>query len=231
VAVLGYFIGVPIGTSIQVPIESDPYPMPHIEQALTGWLDDARRNHPAIVAARAEVEAARSQVIAVRSSSKPTIDFQANYYANGFPQQGLATTRQRSATVAVAVTIPLFDGFLTRYKLEEAKATMSLKETALSDTERLTLTDIVKAYTDATAAISDLRDSLELLDAALGSQSSAKRRYDSGAAEILELLTAQAGLADARQERIRSVAGWRSARLRLLATSGLLTNVDFKRPD
>jgi outer membrane protein len=231
VAVLGYSIGLSLGTSIQVPSESEPYPAADIEQSLAGWLDEARRNHPAILAARAEVEAARAQVTVARSSGKPAIDFQANYYANGFPQQGLATTRQRSATLGLAITIPLFDGFLNRYKLNEAHAVVSLKETALLDTERLTLTDVVKAYTDGTTAISNLRAAQDLLDAASASQISSKRRYDFGAADILELLGAQAALADARQERIRSVADWRSARLRLLATSGLLTNVYFNLPE
>jgi len=229
-AVLGYSIGVPIGTNIQLPSESESPPPPEIERALTSWLDEARRSHPAIVAARADVEAARARANSVRAGGKPTIDFQANYYANGFPQQGLAPTRQRSGTVGIQITIPIFDGFLTRYKLHEAEATVSLKETALIDAERLTLTDIVKAYTDATTAIGDLRDSQELLETVLASQRSSKRRYDSGAADILELLTVQSSLADARQERARSVADWRSARLRLLAASGLLMSVDLARP-
>jgi len=229
-AVLAYAIGLPAGTSLPVSDDREPLATADIEQALTGWLDEARRNHPAIVAARAEVEAARARVSAVRSSGLPWIDLQANYYANGFPQEGLATMRQRSVTVGLGITIPLFDGFLTRYKRDEAHASVSLKETALLDTERLTLTEIIKAYTDATSAIGNLRASQELLEAALASHSSSQRRYDSGIADILELLSAQGALAEARQERIRSVADWRSARLRLLATSGLLTRDDFK-PD
>jgi outer membrane protein len=230
-SVLAYSIGLPVDADIRVLPESEPYASEDTERALRDWLEEARRSHPAIVAARAEVEAARAQLLSARSVGKPTIDFQANYYANGFPQQGLATTRQRSTTVGLAITIPLFDGFLGRYRIHEAEATLSLKETALVDTEQVTLTDIVKAYADATAAFGNLRAAKDLLEAASASQSSAKRRYDSGAADILELLSTQTTLADARQEQIRSTADWRSARLRLLATSSLLSNEEIKGHD
>jgi outer membrane protein len=193
------------------------------DKALSAWLEEARRSHPAILAARADLEAARAQLLAAGSGALPTVDFQANYYANGFPQQGLATNRQHSTTVGIAINIPLFDGFLSRYRQREAQATVSLKETALVDTERLTLTDIVKAYTDASAAFGNLRAAQDLFDAASASEISSQRRYDSGAADIVELLNTQTTLADARQEQVRSQAEWRSARLRLLATSSLLT--------
>jgi outer membrane protein len=135
----------------------------------------------------------------------------------------LAANRQRSTTIGIAITIPVFDGFLNRYKIHEARATMEFKEAILTDTERTTLAEIVKAYSDATSALSSLRESQSLLDAAAAAQLSSARRYSTGATDILELLSSQRALADARQERVRSLADWRSAQLRLLATSAMLT--------
>jgi outer membrane protein len=66
-AVLTYATGLPIGASIEVPSESEPSSVPQVEQALSTWLDAARRSHPAIVAARAEVDTAEAQVTAARS--------------------------------------------------------------------------------------------------------------------------------------------------------------------
>jgi outer membrane protein len=43
----------------------------------------------------------------------------------------------------------------------------------------------------------------------------------------VELLNAQAALADARTERTRSLAEWHSARLRLLAAAGVLDSADL----
>jgi outer membrane protein len=225
-AVLAYSVGLPTGIMYSVPTEpvtsaSDNH------KGLIAWLDDARQRHPAIVAARADVEAARAQVISTRSAGRPSIDLQANYYANGFPQQGLASTRQRNNTIGIEITVPLFDGFLNRYKIREAQASVSVKEATLIDIERVTLTEIVKSYYDAASAAANLEVSQDLVDSASSSLASSKRRYESGAAEILELLTTQTALADARQERVRSLADWRSARLRLLATSGVLTSAEL----
>jgi outer membrane protein len=225
-AVLAYSVGLPTGIVYAVP-DDLVASSAEVDRSLVAWLNDAKHSHPAILAARADVEAAQAQLVSARSAGRPTVDFQANYYANGFPQQGLATTRQRNSTVGIAITVPLFDGFLNRYKVREAQASISVKEATLIDTERVTLTEIVKSYYDATAAAENLEVSKDLLDSASASLTSSRHRYESGAADILELLTSQSALADARQERVRSLADWRSARLRLLATSGVLTNASF----
>jgi outer membrane protein len=221
-AVLAYLVGLGVGTPYTVPDDAS-LPSAEDDKSLAAWLEEARRRHPAITAARADVEAAQAQVDAARARGRPTLDFQANYYENGFPEEGLALTRQRDTTVGIAITIPLFDGFLNRYRVRESEAIVRVKEAALTNTERGTLADIIKAYSDATAAAANLKDSQNLLDAAQASQASSNRRYEAGATDIVEVLNTQAALADARQERVRCLADWRSTRLRLLATSGALS--------
>ena len=229
IAVLTYSVGLPPEALYTVPADAR-LPTDDDDKSLASWLAAARARHPAIAAARADVEAADSQIAAAKSRGRPTLDLQANYYENGFPQQGLATARQRDTTVGIAINVPLFDGFLTRYRVKEAEANLRYKEAALTDTERSTLTEIIKAYSDATAAAANVRDSANLLDAAQAAEASSKRRYDAGATDVTELLNTQAALADARQERVRCLAEWRSARLRLLATSGTLTEAAAATP-
>jgi outer membrane protein len=66
------------------------------------------------------------------------------------------------------------------------------------------------------------------LEAASAAVASSIKRYDLGAADILELLTTQTTLADAVQERIRCISEFRSAKLRLLANAGILGKLDGK---
>ena len=82
--------------------------------------------------------------------------------------------------------------------------------------------EVVKAHADAGSSFRNLQASKRLLDIAAEALAGSQRRYGKGAADILELLNTQAALADARQERIRSLAEWNSARLRLLACVGVL---------
>lgn len=227
-AVLAYVLGTPAGRSISLPADVDARAAAASSKDLAAWLRDTERHHPAIVAARAAVQAAQDEVVSARSADRPTIDLTANYYQNGFPNQGLTTTNLRAATVGITVTVPLFDGFLTHYNVEQATAAVKVSEVQLRETRQATMMAVVQAYADAQSAVRNVQVSDDLLKAAQAALESSQRRYGQGVADIVELLNAQAALADARSERTRSLADWRSARLRLLAAAGVLDGADLR---
>ena len=84
------------------------------------------------------------------------------------------------------------------------------------------LSEIVKAHADAESYFGNLQSSEELLKAAQQSVETSARRYARGVAEVQEVLNTQSALADAELERVRSLAEWRSARLRLMSRAGLM---------
>lgn len=186
------------------------------------WLRIAAETHPLLLAGRAQWESALRTIASTRSEGLPTVDFSANYYQNGYPGQGLSRSPSRITTVGLSLTFPLFDGFSRTYKIRSAEARAEQALAELQETERNTLMEVVKAHADAGSSLRNLQASKRLLDIAEESLAVSQRRYERGAADILELLTTQAALADARQERIRSLAEWNSARLRLLACVGVL---------
>ena len=189
---------------------------------LDAWLHDAQTAHPAILSARAKWQAARSDISSARADGLPTIDFSANNYQNGYPGQGLQTLSSHINTIGVTLTIPLFDGFSHTYKVRSAQAQAEQRKEQLADIEHNVLMEVVKAYADAQSSLQNLQASLNLLEAAQEALASSQRKYDKGAADILEILNTQGALADAKQERVRCLAEWRSARLRLMANTGML---------
>jgi outer membrane protein len=221
VSTLVYAMGVPTGTTIHLPATVQAVPAQSIEE-LDELLRQARAQHPAIVVARAQWAAARAKVDAARDEGLPTLDFSANYYRNGYPNQGLESTLTNVATVGVQLTIPLFEGYNRTYLIRGAQAQAEQSQAQLEDTEHQVLTAVVQAHADALSALGNLQSSKNLLDAAQAALASSQRRYGKGATDILELLNAQAALADARQQRVRALAAWRSARLRLMASAGTL---------
>lgn len=221
VAVLVYSLGVPTGSAVQLDDAVDLRTGTE-QKDLTTWLAEAQQRHPAILAAQAALQAAQDQVTSARSAGRPTVDFSANYYQNGFPNQGLTSTSTRAAVFGVTVSVPLFDGFLSHYRVQEAQAEAKVKQAELQDTEQATLMGVVQAYADAQSSLRDLSVSEDLLKAAEAAFRSSQRRYNQGAAGIVELLSTQAALADAQDERTACVAEWRSARLSLLASAGEL---------
>jgi outer membrane protein len=194
---------------------------------LSRWLTDAESMHPAILAARAQLEAAREKVVATEAEGRPSLDASVNFYRNGRPSQGLPALQTNERVIALTLNVPLFDGFANKYKVRGAQAQAEQKEAELQDVSHQILLDVLKAHADAVAALDNLELSQALLSASQSAMESVQRKFDRGASDILDMLSAQAALADARQQRVRSLAEWRSARLRLMASAGILGHANL----
>ncbi len=222
-AALSYTLGLPAQAEVTPAEETEgAVTIDSLGPGLGEWLSQAESNHPAIVAARAQVDAARAKVTATRSEGLPTIDVTGNFYQNGRPNQGVAPSLTRETVIGVTLNIPIFDGFSRSYKVRGAQAAVEQREAELVDVSRQTLSDIVKAHADATVALRNLRASELLLNTARLALSSVQRKFDQGAADIVEMLSSQSVVLDAEQERLRTVVEWHSARLTLLSRAGVL---------
>jgi len=195
---------------------------------LATWLKLAQEQHPAVVAARAQLESAKEKLTASRSEGLPTLDFTQSEYINGRPNQGLTATQTRESVLGLTINIPLFDGFARTYKVRGAQAQIEAKEAELRDTRNQVLGEVAKAYADAVSSFRNLESSRRLLNAANDALENVRRKYDQGISDILEMLNVQVALADAGQERVRALAEWRSSRLRLLANAGTVGIKDIK---
>jgi outer membrane protein len=229
-ATLMFNMGLSSGDPVTLVDESDYVPAPGVlddpMEALVGsleqYLETARRSHPAIRAAKAQWEAAAAVVRATRGEGLPTVDLAVNTFKNGYPGQGLSASASRVNTVGIAISFPLFDGYAHSYKVKEMSARQDQKDAVLTEVERHILSDIVRTHADVTAALGNLKASKQLSEAAMEALLSAKRKYERGAADIQEILQTQNAVADARQERVRCLSELRSARLRLLTSTGIL---------
>jgi outer membrane protein len=193
-----------------------------IGKDLQAWLEIASAQHPAIVAARNQLQSAKEKLTSTRSEGLPALDFTQSLYINGRPNQGLASSQSEESIIGFNLNFPLFDGFARTYKVRGAQAQVEVKEAELQDTQNQTLSDVAKAHADATSALRSLGASKKLEASAINALESVQRRFERGVVDVLELLNVQAALADAQQERIRALADWRSARLRLVASAGKL---------
>lgn len=224
-ATLIFAMGLPTGSKIAFE-DTKEYPLEQNLKDLNSWLEAAQQEHPAIKAAKARRDSAQQKIIVARSMGLPTLDFAGNFYQNGYPNQGVQTTKSNTTTVGLTFSVPIFEGFGTTYKIRGAQAQVEKAQAELEDIEHQILTEIVKSHADAISSLANLESSQKLLEAADLALDSAAKRYDAGAADVLELLNSQKALAEAREERIRCVSEWRSARLRLMADAGLLGRID-----
>jgi len=220
-AVLVYAMGMPPGSAVSV-MTLGPPRAGELGASLARWLEQAQQSHPAIEAARAQIEAARARADVARSEGMPSLDLSASFYQNGRPGQGLNSTQTRERLVGVTLNLPIFEGFARTYKIRGADALVEQRAAELMDVEHRVAMDVVQAYSDAAAALGNLEASDALLRTAQSSLASSQRRYEKGAADVLEILSIQKALADAQQERIRCISEWRSASLRVVSAAGQL---------
>jgi outer membrane protein len=196
---------------------------------LAQWMQLAHHHHPAVLAARAQLESVKARLAVTRSEGLPSLDFTLSQYVNGRPNQGLTTSQTTESVVGFTLNVPLLEGFGRTYKVRGAMAQIEVREAEVSDTENQVLGDVAKAHTEALAALRNLEASKRLLDAAQETLENVQRKYDRGVADILEMLSVQSALADAGQERVRALSEWRSARLRLLANAGTVGMKDIRK--
>jgi outer membrane protein len=228
VALLVYIMGMPPRTPLALP-ELDT-PATDTIGELNQWLQVAETQHPSLVAAREQWTAMERKVTATRSDGRPTVDFTANLFQNGYPNQGLQATATRQTTYGITVTVPLFEGFTRTYKVQEARAQAREAQAQFEDTEHQVLMHVVEAHADAVSALGNLDVCAALVSASQAAAQSSERRYASGSASILELLTSQSNLADAEQQRVQCLSEWYAARLRLLTSAGALGLTRLTRP-
>lgn len=102
-AVLLYAMGLDTNTPVVLQPNTSSQHETMVED-LAQWLEEAQARHPAITAARAQWLASQAKVQAARAEGLPTLDLTHNFYQNGFPNQGLSSTRSNVRTVGMDLT-------------------------------------------------------------------------------------------------------------------------------
>ena len=155
--------------------------------------------------------------------------------AEGLPTVGLTATGNRSYfggafvgdantySIGIALRMPLFNGFRTRYDVKAAEAGVDIaREDARSVQQQIGL-QVWNSYSGLSTASQRVRTSRDLLSSAEQSADVAQNRYRSGVGSILAVLNADAALALARAEEIQARADWFIAVAQLAHDTGSLT--------
>ncbi len=202
---------------------SQPVAFPSLDQAQT----QALKNRPEMLKTGSDIDAARSQVKSAQASYLPTLSANGAYsWAHGTTQLGsfngipLEGDVQDSWNAGVMLSMPLFEGGLTKGRVSEARANEHSLE-AQRDTLRQTiLLEVNQAYADlesGTARIavmeSSLKSAQESLDLAEG-------RYRAGVGPSIEVTDAQVAAAKAETDYVQALYDYQLAAARLAKAIG-----------
>jgi TolC family type I secretion outer membrane protein len=180
-------------------------------------IEEARRRRPDMLASSAQVKAAEASADAARAAGRPSISLTAS--ANQGNSTGI---NSYSSLVGINLSVPIFSGYATTYRVRAAEAQVDVKNGQLEQLRLQVALDVWTAYQNLTTATQSLRSSADLLNSAEQSERVALGRYKAGVGSILDVLNAQSALAGARQQRIQSTFNWNISRATLAQAIGSL---------
>jgi outer membrane protein TolC len=189
-------------TAVEVEFRAPP-------DAMTGPLDVSRR--PELLAVQKTVAAAERQVRTAVGGHLPRVNAFASYDLDS------ADTRrfEDSWIAGVNVELDVFDGFLTRGKVAEARANLDAAREELRRTELALQLEAKEAQLNLQEAAARLETSGRAVSQAEESVQITKERYGNGLALLTQLLDAETALTSARQRRAAAEADCEIARAAL----------------
>jgi outer membrane protein TolC len=151
------------------------------------WLAEAEKNHPDLAALRLQLAAARNARLAAQRGNNPLVT------ANG--RLGWTGTDELPVdlgwSIGAQVSVPLFDGHLTREQTAEAEAGVAAAEFALENRRREVRLLVEQASQSMKDAAERLVAREKQREAFAENLRLATGRYEAGAADIIEMIDAQ----------------------------------------
>lgn len=213
-------MGLPVSTPLVVGDLPLDVPAHQVEDAVDSLLARAVSERPDLAAARAAIERARARVQVARSEGLPSIGLGASagpVFTNGFSQHSTPYS------AGLSLRFPLFTGFRNTYDVRAAQLETQLAAEDARNLEQQIGLQVWTSYYALQTAMQRLKTSRDLLRDATESVDVASGRYREGIGNILDLLTAQAALENARAEEVQARTDWFLSLAQLAHDTGGLT--------
>ena len=188
-------------------------------ETLDKLIITANENRPDLLASEANVKSSQANYKAARLKKFPVVtgefDIGRKYY-----QHGVNDTYDFSAQVNL--TFPIFQGFFIENSIKKAKATIEEAEASL-DLVRLSIIQEVSNYrSDVGYAKESIEFAREYLKSAEEDFKVSLKKYKVGTGTIIDLISAQTSVADARSQLAKAYNGWYTSIANLAYATGIL---------
>ena len=219
---LALSMGLPANVAYDVALPPDTTPPLGITDSLDVLIDRAVRERPDLMAARATAQASQAHVAVARGQALPSLVVSGTGAGTYFFSRPLTTQQGNSYSATIGLQIPLFSGWSQFYDVRAATATARAADERRKGVEQLVIFQVFNSFYALRTATQRVRTSGDLLASAVQSEQVALGRYRAGAGSLLDLLTAQAVLADARAQVIEARLTWYTTLAQLGHDAGIL---------
>jgi outer membrane protein len=216
---LAVAMGLPANVDYDVRRSPGSEPPTEVAASVDSLIATALRERPDLAAAQAQAAAADAGVTQARGALLPrlVVGGQAaeTYFAN-------SSAGGSSYSGSITVQIPLFSGLSRHYDLEAAQAAARASHARAEGLAQQVVYQVFASYNDLRTATQRVRTSGALLASASQSEEAALAQYREGVGSLLDLLSAQSALADARAQEIDARWSWYISLAQLAHDAGLL---------
>ena len=211
-------MGLPAATRFNIGELPLDIPSQRVSEHVDDLISRAVAGRPDLAAARAEAEGARARVQAVRSQYMPSVSVFSNlgrtYYNGGFQGTPYAA--------GVSLRFPLFTGGRNTFDVRQAELQSQIAVENVRAVEQNINLQVWTSYFTLQTATQRLGTARDLLASAQESADVAQSRYRAGVGSILDLLTAESALENARAQEVQARADWFVAVAQLAHDTGSL---------
>ena len=179
-------------------------------QSVQQLLDEARNSRPELLASKAQQQAALAGLEAAQGRGLPTLGFD---YTAARTRSVVAgqTNTANTYNASLTLSMPLFTGFANQAANRQAQAAV---DAALASDQQLMQTvelEVWQAYQNLNTSASTLDTTDTQLKSAQEAMDVTNARYKGGLGSILDVLNAQATLANARVQQVQARLNWFAA--------------------
>jgi outer membrane protein TolC len=182
-------------------------------------LEKARNERAELKAQAKREEAAKLNYGAVKAERIPSISAFGNYGSIGPEIIGALPTR----SVGVTLKVPVFDGGRREARRAESLSQLRQEEIRSRDVKQQVELDVRLALDSIKSAASQVDTAREGLTLAENELAQARRRYEGGVANSIEVTDAQTRLDRARDNQIAALYSYNLARLDLATATGSIS--------
>lgn len=197
-------VGWPSNTEFDVSDPQDELPIDALADNVNDLIDVAIENRPDLAAVQASVREAQANLKEARSEFFPEISATAQVLRFWVRPEGEASEYFTNYLVGVQLSVPIFQGFTIINSVRQASAEFESAKAALRLQEQIVIDEVWAAYYNFRTAVQSLEAATVLLESSIESYNASLELYRNGVGDIIELLTAQTTLAEARAEQVQT---------------------------
>ncbi|HJP58683.1 MAG TPA: TolC family protein [Gemmatimonadaceae bacterium] len=213
-------LGLPANLPFDLQPLTEPLPVRALALSVDSVISEALRSRPDLQAARAQAEAAAQSVRVAKSAELPSLSLNSTAGRSFSNPQLFAGP---SYNIQLGLSIPIFNGFSHQYDVAAARAQADAVAAIADQTRQTVVTQVFVSYYALQTAAQRVATADDLLASAQQSAQVAAGRYREGVGSIIDLLTAQTALANARAQQVQARWEWYTSLAQLARDAGVLS--------